>query len=56
MRLCGEIGNVDLTKIYRGMPYVAPEVLVRGKPYTQAANIYCFGMVMYSLLLTVSAS
>ncbi|RIA89835.1 kinase-like domain-containing protein [Glomus cerebriforme] len=28
------------------MPYVAPEVL-RGKPYTQAADIYSFGMIMY---------
>src|SRR5438045_9775973 len=28
------------------MPYVAPEVL-RGKAYTQAADIYSFGMVMY---------
>ena len=38
--------NVDTTKIYGVMPYVAPEVL-RGKPYTQAADIYSFGMVMY---------
>src|SRR5437764_3790002 len=42
MGLCGEVGNVDATKIYGVMPYVAPEVL-RGKPYTQAADIYSFG-------------
>ncbi len=46
MGLCGEVGNIDLTKIYGVMPYVAPEVL-RGKPYTQAADIYSFGMIMY---------
>ena len=46
MGLCREVGNVDATKIYGVMPYVAPEVL-RGKPYTQAADIYSFGMVMY---------
>src|SRR5204863_4482682 len=46
MGLCGEVGNVDTTKIYGVMPYVAPEVL-RGKPYTQAADMYSFGMVMY---------
>ncbi|POG76749.1 kinase-like domain-containing protein [Rhizophagus irregularis DAOM 181602=DAOM 197198] len=28
------------------MPYLAPEVL-KGKPYTQAADIYSFGMIMY---------
>src|SRR5437764_1720969 len=46
MGLCGEVGYIDLTKIYGVMPYVAPEVL-RGKPYTQVADIYSFGMIMY---------
>jgi serine/threonine protein kinase len=46
MGLCGEVGNIDEKKIYGVMPYVAPEVL-RGKPYTQAADIYSFGMIMY---------
>src|SRR3954471_14182797 len=47
MGLCREVGNnVDATKIYGVMPYVAPEVL-REKPYTQAADIYSFGMIMY---------
>src|SRR5581483_9808846 len=46
MGLCGEVGNTDDTKIYGVMPYVAPEVL-KGNPYTQAADIYSFGMIMY---------
>ena len=46
MGLCGEVGNIDETKIYGIIPYMAPEVL-RGKPYTQVADIYSFGMVMY---------
>src|SRR5436305_13691486 len=46
MGLCGEVNNADNTKIYGVMPYVAPEVL-SGKPYTQAADIYSFGMIMY---------
>ncbi|POG69073.1 kinase-like domain-containing protein [Rhizophagus irregularis DAOM 181602=DAOM 197198] len=46
MGLCGEVGNIDGNKIYGVMPYVAPEVL-KGKPYTQAADIYSFGMIMY---------
>ncbi|POG59112.1 kinase-like domain-containing protein [Rhizophagus irregularis DAOM 181602=DAOM 197198] len=49
MGLCGEVGNEDETKIYGVMPYVAPEVL-RGKPYTQAADVYSFGMVMYYII------
>ncbi|POG63368.1 kinase-like domain-containing protein, partial [Rhizophagus irregularis DAOM 181602=DAOM 197198] len=46
MGLCREVGNIDKTTIYGVMPYVAPEVL-RGKPYTLAADIYSFGMIMY---------
>ncbi|RGB31021.1 kinase-like domain-containing protein, partial [Rhizophagus diaphanus] len=49
MGLCREVGdikNTDETKIYGVMPYVAPEVL-KGKPYTQAADIYSLGMIMY---------
>ncbi|GES91846.1 kinase-like domain-containing protein [Rhizophagus clarus] len=41
MGLCGEVSNVKDTNIYGVMPYVAPEVL-RGNPYTQAADIYSF--------------
>ena len=46
MGLCGEVDNINPTKIYGVMSYVASEVL-RGKPYTQAADIYSFGMIMY---------
>ncbi|RIA90093.1 hypothetical protein C1645_849786 [Glomus cerebriforme] len=47
MGLCGEVGNIDETKIYGIMPFVAPEVL-KGKPYKQAADIYSFVMVPIS--------
>ncbi|UZO20306.1 uncharacterized protein OCT59_012732 [Rhizophagus irregularis] len=36
-----KIGDTDKTNIYGVMPYVAPEVL-KGKPYTRAADIYSF--------------
>ena len=35
-------------KIYGVLPYVAPEVL-RGKKYTQASDIYGFGIIAYEL-------
>src|SRR2546429_478856 len=38
--------NSESNDIYGVMPYVAPEVL-KGKPYTKAADIYSFGMIMY---------
>ncbi|GBC39142.1 kinase-like domain-containing protein [Rhizophagus irregularis DAOM 181602=DAOM 197198] len=48
MGLCGKVGDIDIdeTKIYGVMPYVAPEVL-RRRPYTQESDIYSFGMIMY---------
>src|SRR5947207_2309738 len=46
MGLCGEVGIVDETQIYGVMPYVASEVF-SGEPYTQAADIYSFGIIMY---------
>ncbi|GET60581.1 kinase-like domain-containing protein [Rhizophagus irregularis DAOM 181602=DAOM 197198] len=46
MGLCGEVGNIDETKIYGVMPYVAPEVL-RRRSYTKESDIYSFGMIMY---------
>ncbi|UZO06741.1 uncharacterized protein OCT59_027051 [Rhizophagus irregularis] len=42
----GEVDNMDETNIYGVMPYVAPEVL-RGSTYTEAADVYSFGMIMY---------
>ncbi|CAB4431917.1 unnamed protein product [Rhizophagus irregularis] len=51
MGLCGEVSNTDEKKIYGVMSFVAPEVL-KGKPYTQAADIYSFGMIMYFVATT----
>ncbi|KLL03602.1 MAG: hypothetical protein MRECE_12c015 [Mycoplasmataceae bacterium CE_OT135] len=42
-----ETGKED--KIFGVMPYIAPEVL-QSQPYTQASDIYSFGMVAYELL------
>src|SRR4051812_39858999 len=46
MGQCGKVDDLDATKVYGVMSYIAPEVL-RGKPYTEAADIYSFGMIMY---------
>ncbi len=39
MGLCEDVSNMSEAEIYGVMPYTAPEAL-RGKPYTQAADIY----------------
>ncbi|RHZ36414.1 protein kinase domain-containing protein [endosymbiont GvMRE of Glomus versiforme] len=36
-------------KIFGVMPYVAPEILLE-KPYTQASDIYSFGIIAYEVL------
>ncbi|POG66625.1 kinase-like domain-containing protein, partial [Rhizophagus irregularis DAOM 181602=DAOM 197198] len=47
MGLCEDVNNTSEEKnIYGVMPYMAPECL-RNEPYTQAADIYSFGMIMY---------
>jgi len=38
----------DNKKVYGVLPYVAPEVL-RGKEYTQASDIYGFGIIAYEV-------
>ena len=53
MGLCKPVNYKELenteTSVYGVLPYIAPEVL-RGKPYTQASDIYSFGIIMYELI------
>ncbi|RHZ80959.1 hypothetical protein Glove_130g13 [Diversispora epigaea] len=46
--LCKPVAENDLEKIYGVIPYMAPETLNRGE-YTQASDIYSFGMIMYEV-------
>src|ERR1051325_1933547 len=39
---------IEIKKIYGVLPYVAPEVL-RGKKYTQASDIYGFGIIAHEV-------
>ena len=46
--LCRPANEEDQGKIYGVLPYVAPEV-VREEKYTQATDVYSFGIVAYEL-------
>ncbi|RHZ56612.1 hypothetical protein Glove_399g13 [Diversispora epigaea] len=47
--LCKPVSENDPEKIYGVIPYMAPESLSRGE-YTQASDIYSFGMIMLEVL------
>ncbi|CAG8673755.1 13209_t:CDS:2 [Ambispora gerdemannii] len=47
--LCRPVSATDDDEIYGVLPYVAPEVL-RGGQYTQAADVYSFGIVAAEIL------
>ncbi|RHZ80816.1 hypothetical protein Glove_132g290 [Diversispora epigaea] len=47
--LCKPVSENDPEKIYGVISYMAPETLSRGE-YTQASDIYSFGMVMLEVL------
>jgi len=46
--LCRPVNEIDNNKVYGVFPYVAPEVL-REKKYTQASDIYSFGIIAYEI-------
>ncbi|RHZ82314.1 hypothetical protein Glove_109g324 [Diversispora epigaea] len=47
--LCKPVTENDPEKIYGVIPYMAPETLSRGE-YTQASDIYSFGMIMLEVI------
>jgi serine/threonine protein kinase len=48
--LCKPVNEINKEeKIFGVLPYVAPEIL-RSQPYTQASDIYSFGIVAYEML------
>ncbi|RHZ84529.1 hypothetical protein Glove_79g13 [Diversispora epigaea] len=47
--LCKPVSENNPEKIYGVIPYMAPEIL-SGEKYTQASDIYSFGMVMLEVL------
>jgi len=47
--LCKPADEKTDKNVYGVLPYVAPEVL-RGKEYTQASDIYGFGIIIYEVI------
>ncbi|GBB88755.1 hypothetical protein RclHR1_15340003 [Rhizophagus clarus] len=45
---------IESNEIYGVLPYIAPEVL-RGNPYTKAADIYSFGIIMWEMTSGIPA-
>ena len=53
--LCRPVNQHNIKNdIFGVLPYMAPEVL-RGKPYTKAADIYSFGIIMWEMTSGVPA-
>ena len=53
--LCKPVDQTNLKNdVYGVLPYIAPEVL-RGKPYTKAADIYSFGIIIWEMTSGVPA-
>ncbi|GET60153.1 kinase-like domain-containing protein [Rhizophagus irregularis DAOM 181602=DAOM 197198] len=50
---CRPVNESDKSKVYGVTPYIAPEVL-RHQPYTQASDIYSFGVIAYELFWSKS--
>ncbi|CAG8556614.1 20010_t:CDS:10 [Racocetra fulgida] len=46
--LCRPANETNKENVYGVLPYVAPEVL-QGQPYTQASDIYSFGIIAYEI-------
>ncbi|RGB35200.1 kinase-like domain-containing protein [Rhizophagus diaphanus] len=46
--------TINSNEIYGVIPYIAPEIL-RGKPYTKAADIYSFGIIMWEFTSGIPA-
>lgn len=57
--LCRPANVENKAEVYGQIPYVAPEILGKSEnepaPYTQASDIYSFGVVVYELLCRLSS-